>query len=623
MKGQEDSEHTVAAGYVHSFTMKEPRPKSSRSLKQPLPAQSASTTDRSESKTQSLVGELPWTRSKSERQSSQGVVVTEATEKPQEKKQGGLFDANAPLGPLDFLLVFRWRNVLRKILHDSPAWSVSLGLHVLILVILLLVSVRVVSQERLSITLEFSPHAGPPGLLAVTLPVDAPNQADPENMVQELAVSEKEQVEDPAAVPVMSRLVLNQDSGAVRSARVVGSLLNGRQEGKRRNLLAAGGGTDQTEMAVKRALAWIVRQQTVNGSHKGLWSLRGPYPDGGSEENRVAATAMALLALQGAGNTPTTGEHKEAVRDAWRSLIKTQTDAGNFVPASDEHTSSAGRMYGHGQITIALCEAYGMTRDAKLEQAAQAAIRYALAAQLPDGGWRYHLPEKDEEGFVESWKNRGDLSMTGWFLLALKTAEMAGLQTPAIEEAFLRVDGFLNQLRIVSDDPDVIDLGYDYQFNPLNPVKKFQSAISAEAILGKLFLGTTPVDPHVRAVVDRLLAESPIAFPNSLRKGGHAVEFAAIDPRSMNHAVKNIYAWYYITQVCHHVGGQVWREWNADMCTLLPENQESGGADRGSWSPAHDLYGVKGGRLFTTALCACMLETYYRHLSLYGVAEKN
>jgi len=581
MKGQEDSEHTVAAGYVHSFTMKEPRPKSSRSLKQPLPAQSASTTDRSESKTQSLVGELPWTRSKSERQSSQGVVVTEATEKPQEKKQGGLFDANAPLGPLDFLLVFRWRNALRKILHGSPAWSVSLGLHVLILVILLLVSVRVVSQERLSITLEFAPQAGPPGLPAVTLPVDAPNQADPENMVQELAVSEKEQVEDPASVPVMNRLVLNQDSGAVRSARVVGSLLNGRQEGKRRNLLAAGGGTDQTEMAVKRALAWIVRQQTVNGSHKGLWSLRGPYPDGGSEENRVAATAMALLALQG------------------------------------------GRMYGHGQITIALCEAYGMTRDAKLEQAAQAAIRYALAAQLPDGGWRYHLPEKDEEGFVESWKNRGDLSMTGWFLLALKTAEMAGLQTPAIEEAFLRVDGFLNQLRIVSDDPDVIDLGYDYQFNPLNPVKKFQSAISAEAILGKLFLGTTPVDPHVRAVVDRLLAESPIAFPNSLRKGGHAVEFAAIDPRSMNHAVKNIYAWYYITQVCHHVGGQVWREWNADMCTLLPENQEGGGADRGSWSPAHDLYGVKGGRLFTTALCACMLETYYRHLSLYGVAEKN
>ena len=236
-------------------------------------------------------------------------------------------------------------------------------------------------------------------------------------------------MKDPAAVPAVNRSVPNQESAAARPAQAVGSLLTGREEGQRRNLLAAGGGTDQTEQAVQRALAWIVRQQTNKGVYAGLWSLRGPYPDGGSEENRVAATAMALLALQGAGNTPTTGDHKEVVRAAWQALIKTQTGAGNFEPTSDEHTSSAGRMYGHGQITIALCEAYGLTRDAKLEQAAQAAIRYALAAQLPDGGWRYHLPERDENGFVESWKNRGDLSMTGWFLLALKTAEMAGLQT--------------------------------------------------------------------------------------------------------------------------------------------------------------------------------------------------
>ena len=603
--------------------MTEPRRKSSRSSKQPSAAQRASATAPTESKTRSLAGSLPWTKSKNKSQSSQGVVVTEAREKPQEKKQGGLFDPDAPLGPLDFFLSFQWRNAVRKILHDSPAWSVSLGLHALILVALLLVSVRVVSQKPLSLTLEFAPQPGLPGIPAVVLPADAPNRADSENVVQELAVSEKDPVKDPAAVPAVNRFVPNQEAAAARPAQAVGSLLTGRQEGQRRNLLAAGGGTDQTEQAVQRALAWIVRQQTDRGAYAGLWSLRGPYPDGGSEENRVAASAMALLALQGAGNTPTTGDHKKVVRDAWESLIKTQTDAGNFVPASDEHTSSAGRMYGHGQITIALCEAYGMTQDQKLEQAAQAAIRYALAAQLPDGGWRYHLPDRDENGFLESWKNRGDLSMTGWFLLALKTAEMAGLQSPAIEDSFEQVDGFLDQLRIISDDPELVDLGYDYQFNPLNPVRKFQPAISAEAILGKLFLGTTPDDPHVRAVVDKLRVESPIAFPESLRKGGRAVEFAAIDARGMNHAVKNIYAWYYITQVCHHVGGRVWREWNADMCTLLPENQESGGRERGSWSPAHDLYGVKGGRLFTTALCACMLETYYRHLSLYGVAEKN
>ena len=104
------------------------------------------------------------------------MVVTEARERPQEKKQGGLFDPDAPLGPLDFFLSFQWRNALRKILHDSPAWSVSLGLHALILVALLLVSVRVVSQKPLSLTLEFAPQPGPPGIPSVVLPADAPNR---------------------------------------------------------------------------------------------------------------------------------------------------------------------------------------------------------------------------------------------------------------------------------------------------------------------------------------------------------------------------------------------------------------------------------------------------------------
>ena len=602
---------------------------SSRSSKKPPPAGGASGNTSSRNTTGSLAGKLPWTKSAGTSDLTPSVVVTEASEKLPLKKKTGLFDGNIPLGPLDFFLQFRWREAVRNVFQNSPGWSVSLGVHVLLLIVLFVVSVGVVSQKPLSLTLEFLPESGPPGAPAVVLPGVAPSDIDTENLVQELAVSEKDVVEDPAAVPAMDRLVPDQESFAARPAEAIGSLLTGRQEGRRQSLLATGGGSDRTELAVQRALAWIVRQQTRTGAYAGLWSLRGPYPNGGSEENRVAATAMALLALQGAGNTPTTGDHKEVVRAAWQSLIKTQTDAGNFEPAVDELTSSAGRMYGHGQITIALCEAYGLTRDAKLEQAAQAAIRYALAAQLPDGGWRYHLPERNENGFVEPWKNTGDLSLTGWFLLALKTAEMAGLQSPAIEESFERVNGFLNQLRIVSEEQDTIDQGYDYrlpdptdplkEFNPLNLVAKFQPAISAEAILGRLFLGEAPDDSHVRAVVDRLRKERPIAFPED----GLAVELRKINNQSMSRKVKDIYAWYFITQVCHHVGGRVWREWNSDMCTLLPENQESGGRERGSWSPVNDLNGKKGGRLFTTSLCACMLETYYRHLSLYGGAKRN
>ena len=72
---------------------------------------------------------------------------------------------------------------------------------------------------------------------------------------------------------------------------------------------------------------------------------------------------------------------------------------------------------------------------------------------------------------------------------------MAGLQSPAIEESFEQVDGFLDQLRIVSDDPESrVDLGYDYQFNPLNPVRKVSACHFSGSNSWKLFLGTTPDD---------------------------------------------------------------------------------------------------------------------------------
>ena len=179
-------------------------------------------------------------------QSTPNVVVTEVSEKLPSKKKAGLFDGNIPLGPLDFFLQFRWRTAVRNIFQNSPGWSVSLGVHVLLLIVLFVVSVGVVSQKPLSLTLEFLPEPGPPGPPAVVLPGVAPNsRLDTENLVQELAVSEKDVVEDPAAVPAMDRLVPDQESFAARPAEAIGSLLTGRQEGRRRSLLASGGGTDR------------------------------------------------------------------------------------------------------------------------------------------------------------------------------------------------------------------------------------------------------------------------------------------------------------------------------------------------------------------------------------------
>jgi hypothetical protein len=66
----------------------------------------------------------------------------------------------------------------------------------------------------------------------------------------------------------------------------------------------------------------------------------------------------------------------------------------------------------------------------------------------------------------------------------------------------------------------------------------------------------------------------------------------------------------------HHMGGAQWDKWNSALRDLLMSLQSGGGHEAGSWAPlgGHDQ---QGGRLYTTALAACTLEVYYRHLPLY------
>lgn len=86
----------------------------------------------------------------------------------------------------------------------------------------------------------------------------------------------------------------------------------------------------------------------------------------------------------------------------------------------------------------------------------------------------------------------------------------------------------------------------------------------------------------------------------------------------INARQKNVYYWYYATQVLHHMEGDLWKQWNKHLSTKLPDMQVKEGAERGSWSPHGDEWGGQGGRLYTTCLSIYMLEVYYRHLPIYS-----
>ena len=131
------------------------------------------------------------------------------------------------------------------------------------------------------------------------------------------------------------------DLGLGKEIAMTKPMFNGRTGAMKQALLAIYGGTPETQEAVARGLAWLARNQKRDGS----WSMRGPYSDGALAENTTAATAMALLAFLGDGNTHLKGEYAEQVEKGIKFLISQQDRSGFFAKTSRGHE----KMYAQAQ----------------------------------------------------------------------------------------------------------------------------------------------------------------------------------------------------------------------------------------------------------------------------------
>ncbi len=380
------------------------------------------------------------------------------------------------------------------------------------------------------------------------------------------------EVIDPFAAPPSVEVALD---GFLTSSDVnapqIGLALLGRSEGMKRALLSRYGGTEQTEAAVRLALQWLSRQQRQDGS----WSLRGPYSDGAVRENDIAATAMAMLAFQGSGHTHQVGLYKTHMQKALAWLLKRQTDEGNFPsPTTHEH------FYTHGQATIVLCELYGMTKDPALREPAVKAVQYCIKTQNPRGAWRYGLSRDGYSADV-------DTSVTGWIVMALQSARMAGIEVP--QRTLALVHKYLDEAGNRAGTRYAYVPGADTD----NPV------MTAEALLCRQYLGWQQYDERLIDGVQYLLLGSNLP--------------------KWNNTDVNYYYWYYATQVMHHMEGDYWNRWNSVMREVLVRNQTKTGKEAGSWDPVPDIqWGLHGGRLYSTCLATYVLEVYYRHLPIYA-----
>jgi hypothetical protein len=452
------------------------------------------------------------------------------------------------------------REVTEVALRSAPPWLVSAVVHMAILILLGVLFLVPDRDKQVEIEAVYAEEEGEQLIDAVFEDLSAFDMPD----IEEPAFAEDlTLVDDPFAAPPELDLSIDAfQSLSDIEAPSIGIALSGREEGAKRALLGAYGGTATTEAAVEMGLQWLAKQQDVRS---GLWSLRGPYTEGGGMENQLAATAMALLAFQGAGNTHKSGKYKRNVSRGVDALVRMQDDEGDMFR---EGWPQNHRLYSQAQATIVLCELYGMTEDARYRKAAQKALDYAAKSQSPTlGGWKY-IPRQNS-----------DTSVTGWFVMALQSGRMAGLdvQSPTL-------DLVTKYLDMATPDGSF----YSYQANEVPKL-----SMTAEALLCRQYLGWAHDDPRLRAGVDYLL-ENPISYDD-----------------------EDVYYWYYATQVLHHMGGKDWDQWNNVMRARVPARQITDGPEKGSWSSASDRWGHHGGRLYTTCLSIYMLEVYYRHLPIY------
>jgi tetratricopeptide (TPR) repeat protein len=325
-------------------------------------------------------------------------------------------------------------------------------------------------------------------------------------------------------------------------------------------------GTAETEKAVLAALRWLKANQERDGS----WKCGQSPP---------AGTALATLAFLGHGETPDSPEFGQTVGKGLQYLIQHIDSNGLIGGVSQDYI---GYGYSQGPVVLALAEGYAMTQSPALreplDRALQAVFREQAAAKTRPqdvGGWRN-----------QSLPNDSDVSVTGWMIMALKSARAAGIEVP--QAVFNKATQYLWNMY------DTKNPGFGYQKPERYPT------MTAIGVLCQQFLGNGK-DPRIEGALDYLREQK--------------VEWDKTEGDFV------LYGWYCMTQAMFQGGDFYWRYWNTQIRDTMVRNQQ----EDGRWMPPPNS-NIEGRDLaktpaYSTALGALILEVYYRYLPIHQIAE--
>ena len=366
---------------------------------------------------------------------------------------------------------------------------------------------------------------------------------------------------------------------------------------QRKKIAVEMGANEESERAVEISLQWLAAHQNPRGYWEPIESTLGREPEQikwDSTESRgerersgfnseTGLTALAVLAFLGKGYTHEDNPFAENVDRALRWLVAQQDSQGFLGGNANKYA----RMYCHGMATIALGEAYGMTKDRTLREPLARAAPYIISSQYPDGSWRY-----TDWRILPSDKRQADMSMFGWQLMALKSAKTAGLEVP--ESTFKKAIDFL------------LAIGDSVKLRKLS-----QAGGLASYRLGE--------QPKPSMTAESLFCKQMLGITRTNRASIEAVEY--LQKNLPTRSKQDLYYWYYGTLAMYHHGGDAWQRWNQALRDNLVADQRTDGDFAGSWNP-RSPWGDYGGRVFSTAVSTLCLEVYYRFLPLYQM-EKN
>jgi hypothetical protein len=502
-----------------------------------------------------------------------------------------------------------FNDVLAQQLAHAPYFIASIVLHFLIGLIVAGIMVLTAKPEDEVPTLVAAPPPPPP---------EIEEEEEPEPEIIE------EPIEEPVIVESDLEEVVEQetlqedgdpdmnsdaafDSDAWNNDVGLGGGAGGKMGGRGGR---GGGGGSKTEAAVQDALKWLRDHQ----SSLGFWDsdefmYNDVYPDKpqsdgyGNSVNDVGLTGLALLAFLGNNQTMDKGKFKNVVKSGVNWLKDNQDEDGLF----GEEVGNA-TLYNHSIATMAVGEAYYFSKQSPLlKRPMKKAIQVLVKAQNPYNAWRYSLEPN----------NDNDSSITGWMVFALKTAKENKMDID--NAAFAGAENWFTTMT----DPTTGRTGYGWmeggggpgslpsrqpQYIDKFPAHKSES-LTAVALLSRMFM------------TDGRKVTKWTDHPQYDMLKKQALLISATPPKwDENDGSIDMYYWYYGTFAMKQWGGKLWEDWRkAIEKALIPNQRREDKEDNyyGSWDAA-GAWGHDGGRVYSTAICALMLEVYYRYAQVLG-----